>query len=121
MNLRAGHVEDIPKKKTRYINGLRLDIQDKINILSPRTIEEAYRCALKAEEKITRKQNSSRGCGFARGRGQSTRKEKLLARKNDEGNSNQHGKLEKEGCSNGGRPYQRGRGRGRGRETAYQC
>ena len=42
VNLRAGHVEDTPEKIARYINGLRLDIQDEINILSPRTIEEAY-------------------------------------------------------------------------------
>ena len=48
VNLRVGHVEDTPEKTTRYINGLRLDIQDEINIISPRTIEEAYRCALKA-------------------------------------------------------------------------
>ena len=42
VNLRAGHVEDTPEKISRYINGLRLDIQDEINILYPRTIEEAY-------------------------------------------------------------------------------
>ena len=28
VNLRAGHVEDTLEKTTRYINGLRLDIQD---------------------------------------------------------------------------------------------
>ena len=60
-NLREGHVEYTLEKKARYINGLRLDIQDEISILSPRIIEEAYQCALKAEEKIARKQNSSRG------------------------------------------------------------
>lgn len=41
VNLRAGYVEDTPEKTTRYINGLRLDIQDEINMLSPKTIEEA--------------------------------------------------------------------------------
>ena len=54
VNFRARHVEDTPEKTTRYSNGLSLDIQDEISILSPRTIEEAYRCALKVEEKIAR-------------------------------------------------------------------
>ena len=121
VNLRVGHVEDTPEKTTKYINGLRLDIQDEINILSPRTIEEACQCALKVEEKITRKQKSSRGCGFAKGKGQSTRRGKFPAQKNDEGSSNQQGQSEKEGGSRGGRPYQRGRGRGRGRDTSYRC
>ena len=91
VNLRAGHVEDTPEKTSKYINGLRLDIQDEISILSPRTIEDAYSCALKAEENITRKQNSSRGCQFARGKGQSTAKGKFPSQKDDEGNSNQQG------------------------------
>ena len=119
--MREGHVEDTPENTAKYINGLRMDIQDEINIISPRKIEEAYQCALKVEEKITRKQNSSTGRGFARGKGQSTRKGKFLAQKNDEGSSNQQGQLNKEGVSRGGRPYHRGRGRGRGRETTYRC
>ena len=80
VNLREGHVEDTPEKTYRYINGLRLDIQDEISILSPGTIEEAYQCALKAGEKITRKKNSSRGRGFSKGN--------FLAQNNDEGSSN---------------------------------
>jgi len=88
MNLRAGYVEDTPEKTTRYINGLRLDIQYKIIMLSPRTIEEAYQCALKEGEKIIRKHNSGRGCGFAKEKGQSTRKGKFPSQKNDAGSSN---------------------------------
>ena len=121
VKLRACHVEDTPKKTTRYINGLRLEIQHEINILSPRTIKDAYQCALKAEENIEMKQNSSRGRGFTRGRGQSTGKENLIVQKNDEGSSNQHGHPEKEGGSRRERPYQRDRGIGRGRKTAYRC
>lgn len=121
VNLRAGYVEDTPEKTVRYINGLRLDIQDEINMISPRTIEDAYQCALKVEEKITRKQSSGRGRGFTKGKGQSTEKWKFSAQKNDEGSSDQQGQSEKEGGTRGGRPYQRGRGRGRGRETIYRC
>jgi len=69
VNLKASYVEDTPEKTTRYINGLRLDIQDEINILSPRIIEEAYQCALKVEEKICRKKSFGRGCRFSKGKG----------------------------------------------------
>ena len=51
------------QKKTGYINGLRMEIQDEINMMSPRTMEETYRCALRAEEKLLRKQNLGRGLG----------------------------------------------------------
>jgi len=90
-------------------------------MLSPRTMGEAYQCALKAEKKITRKQNSSRGRGSARGRGQSAGKRKFAAQKGESRNSNQQEQLDKGNDSRGGRPYQRGRGRGRGRETVYRC
>ena len=43
-------------------------ILDEISILSPITIDEAYQCALKEEEKINRKKNSRRGGGSSRGR-----------------------------------------------------
>ena len=48
MNLRAGYVEESAKKTDRYINGLRMEIQDEISMVSPKTMEEAYQCALKA-------------------------------------------------------------------------
>eukprot|EP00253_Pinus_taeda_P019746 PITA_19746 len=51
-----------------YMNGLRMDIQDEISLLSPKTVEEAYQIALKAEEKLIRKQ-SARGRGAFRGKG----------------------------------------------------
>jgi len=36
---------------------LRYEIQDEINLLHLRTIEDAYQAALRAEEKLLRKQN----------------------------------------------------------------
>lgn len=69
LNLRAGYVEDTPEKTARFVNGLRGEILDEIGILSPRTMEEAYQFALKAEEKINRKQNARRGGGTGRGKG----------------------------------------------------
>ena len=40
------------------MNGLRMDIQDEISLMSPKTLEEAYQIALKAEEKLMRKQSA---------------------------------------------------------------
>eukprot|EP00253_Pinus_taeda_P009358 PITA_09358 len=51
VNLHAGYTEDTPEKTTRYVNGLRMEILDEISILSPRSVEEAFQSAIKAEEK----------------------------------------------------------------------
>eukprot|EP00253_Pinus_taeda_P021605 PITA_21605 len=69
LNLRAGYVEDTSEKTARFVNGLRGEILDEIGILSPQTLDEAYQFALKAEEKINRKQNTKRGGGSGRGKG----------------------------------------------------
>ena len=74
VNLRAGNVEELTEKDTRYVNGLRMDIQEEINMISPRTMEEAYQCALREEENIARKQSFNRGWGSSRGRGQATQR-----------------------------------------------
>ena len=72
VNLRAGYVEESTEKAARYVNGLRMDIQEDTSMISLRTMEEAYKCALRAEEKIMRKQSFNRGHGSARARGQAT-------------------------------------------------
>lgn len=69
VNIRAQYVEDSAEKIARYINGLKLDIQDEISVLSPTTVEETYQLALKAEEKLARKQTGKEK-GAARSRGQ---------------------------------------------------
>eukprot|EP00253_Pinus_taeda_P036230 PITA_36230 len=71
VNLRAGYTEDTTERTARYVNGLRMDILDEISILSPNNTEEAYQSAIKAEEKLNRRQNARRGRGSTRGRGQS--------------------------------------------------
>ena len=40
LNLRAGYVEELAEKAARYVNDLRMDIQEEINMISPRTMEE---------------------------------------------------------------------------------
>lgn len=121
VNLRTGYTEDTPEKITKYVNGLRLETLDEINILSPKNIEEAYQSAMKAEEKIARKQNSIRVRGTDRGRGQSYGRGHI-ASSNEEGNSSKASEIAEKGDNmRGGRPYRRGRGNGRGRGAGYQC
>jgi hypothetical protein len=55
MNIRTGQREKDDEKVSRYINGLRYEIQDEINMMTVRTVEDAYQIALKAEEKLARK------------------------------------------------------------------
>ena len=64
-------MEEPTEKAARYVDGLRMDIQEEINMISPRTMEEAYQCTLRAE-KITGNQRFNRGHGSARGRGKAT-------------------------------------------------
>jgi hypothetical protein len=74
LNIRAGHRESDDEKVARYLNGLRYDIQDELSMLTIRTVEDAYQMALKAEEKLSRKQGQ-------RGRGEASHEEKLLFRR----------------------------------------
>ena len=76
-----------------------MEFQDEINMLSPRTMEEAYQCVLREKNKIVRKQNLGRGQGSTQGKGKS----------------------EKGSDSSGGRLYQRGRGSERVKEIVYRC
>eukprot|EP00253_Pinus_taeda_P002171 PITA_02171 len=73
VSIRAGQTQDTDEKVARYVNGLRMDIQDEISILSPKTVEEAYQMALRAEEKLMRKQSTKGRGGDARGRGSFSR------------------------------------------------
>ena len=121
VNLRAGYIEDTSEKTVRYINALRMGIQEEMSMLSPSVIEEAYQYALKAKEKISRKQTFGRGKGIAKGRGQITGRGRIPVNRDEVGGSNQQYQAGKGHESRGGRPYQRGRGRGRGRESIYRC
>eukprot|EP00253_Pinus_taeda_P005748 PITA_05748 len=121
VNLRAGYTDETPEKTARYVNGLRMEILDEISILSPRSIEEAFQSAVKAEEKINRKQNNRRGRGNGRGRGQSYGRGRTATNSEEGSSSKTSGTAEKGDSTRGGRSYQRGRGNGRGRGTSVQC
>jgi hypothetical protein len=55
LNIRARYRENDEEKTGKYINGLRYEIQDEINMTMVRTVEEAYHVARKAKEKLARK------------------------------------------------------------------
>ena len=82
-----------------------MDIQEDMSMLSPSVMEESYQYALKAEEKISRKQTFGRGKGIAKGRGQITRRGRILVHRDEVGGSNQHDQAGKGHESRGGRPY----------------
>jgi hypothetical protein len=48
LNIRTRQRERDDEKVARYINGLRYEIQDEINMMTMRTVEYAYQIALKA-------------------------------------------------------------------------
>jgi len=57
LNIKAGQRERDEEKVSRYINSLRYDIQDEINIVIVRAVEHTYKIALKVEEMLDRKQS----------------------------------------------------------------
>jgi hypothetical protein len=57
LNIRTGQREKDEEKVIRYINGLSYEIQDEINMISVRTMDDSYHFSLKAKEKLARKQN----------------------------------------------------------------
>jgi hypothetical protein len=66
----TGKHEKDEENISRYINGLRYEIQDEINMMSVRIVEDAYHIALKAEEKLARKQSQkNRGRSPSKGKG----------------------------------------------------
>jgi hypothetical protein len=82
LNIRAGHRESDDEKVSRYMNGLRYDIQDEMSMVTIQTVEDAYQMALKAEEKLSRKQ-SQRGRGRSQPRGKSVAQDRYQKPKED--------------------------------------
>ena len=54
LNIRTGQKEKDDENFSRYINGLRYEIQDEISMMTMRIVEDAYQITLKAEEKLSR-------------------------------------------------------------------
>jgi hypothetical protein len=126
INIRAGHRESDDEKVARYMNGLRYDIQDEMSMMTLQNVEDAYQMALKAEEKLSRKQGQ-RGRGRSQARGKTIAQDRTQKSK-EEGKKPQT-QIEKGGSSQRGQyadrntfPRTRGRGRGRGGEVkCFTC
>jgi hypothetical protein len=138
LNIRAGHRESDDEKVARYLNGLRYDIQDELSMLTIHTIEDAYQMALRAEEKLSRKQGQ-RGRGRSQPRGKAIVQERTQKPREDW--KRPQGRAERGGTSQarqqnieprrqrddqqGGyadaNTFPRTRGRGRGRGGVITC
>jgi hypothetical protein len=145
LNIKACHRESDDEKVARYLNGLRYDIQDELSMVTIRTVEDAYQMALKAEEKLSRKQGQ-RGRGRSQPRGKVVSQERIQKLKEDW--QRPQGKAERGGTSQQRQPqieqrqkyaeprrqhteqgggyadmnaFPRTRGRGRGRGGIITC
>eukprot|EP00253_Pinus_taeda_P033677 PITA_33677 len=77
--------------------------------------------AIKAEEKINRRQNAQRGRGSTKERGQSYGRGRTASNSEEASSLRTSGTAEKGDGTRGSRSFQRCRGNGRGRGTSYQC
>ena len=68
INIKEGHRESDDEKVAIYMNGIQYDIEDEMSMMTLQTVEDAYQMALKAEEKLSRKQGQ-RGRGRSQARG----------------------------------------------------
>ena len=59
MTIQSGHRELSKEKVAWYINGLRFNIQDEVGMLKIDSVEDAYQYALKAEDKLKRRNQGS--------------------------------------------------------------
>jgi hypothetical protein len=82
MNIRAGQREKDEENVSIYINSMRYEIQDEINMMRVRTIEDSYHIALKGEEKLDRKhsyrsrvRSPNKGNGFSHDKAHKTKNE----------------------------------------------
>ena len=123
INIRVGYTEDTSEKVARYMNGLKFDIQDEMSLFSPKSVEEAYQCALKVEEKLNRRNKSGRGRGQTyRGKGPQTGRGKSSVQKEEAESSRQPEQPQRGRDFRGRRYFQRGRGRDRNYEVrCYTC
>ena len=114
VNIIYGHIEDTPERVSRYVNGLRFDIQDELCLLSLRSVEEAYQIDMKAEEKLMRKE-----CQRTTAKGYGGQEQQ---RKGEASSSNQQEQPDRSNESRRGRNASREGGRGRsGQVRCYTC
>jgi hypothetical protein len=137
LNIRAAHRESNDEKVARYLNGLRYEIQDELNLVTIQTVEDAYQLALKVEEKLSHKQ-SQRGRRRSQPKGKAVAQDKYQKPKEEwkkpqtqteGGGTSQRGRyaeqreqhIEQRGGYADNDRFPRTRGRGRGRGGVITC
>jgi hypothetical protein len=95
--MRARQKENEDEKTSRYINGMRYEIQEEISMIYVSKVEDSYQVTLNVEEKLARKQNqqtkgenSSRGKGTSREKFQKSKLDKHHSH-HDKGGSSKEG------------------------------
>lgn len=110
-------MEDNPKRFARYINGMRIEIQDKMNLLCPSFVEEAYQLFLKEEEKLERKSRAKSQGSFRDRRPTRSRGNPI-----EESSFGRSEPMCKGGDDRGQQPYNRGGSGGRGFQVkCFKC
>jgi hypothetical protein len=89
LNIREGDGENDEDKFSRYINGLRYEIQDEISMMKMITMEDSYQVSLKAEEKLARNQ-SQRNIGNSPNKGRGIVREKFQKPRGEDGKYNSY-------------------------------
>lgn len=77
LSFRSKRQEEESEKVPMYLNGLRMNIQDEINILALEIVNNYFQLALRVEEKLKRRSeqgNKGKGGRSFRGRGSFWRK-----------------------------------------------
>jgi hypothetical protein len=123
INIRGGHQKSNDEKVSKYMNGLRYDIQDEMSMMTLQNVEDSYHMALKAEEKLSQKKGQ-RGRGICQARGKTIAQDRNQKPK-EEGKKPQT-QTERGGSSQRGQcddinTFPRARGRGRGRGGEIKC
>ena len=95
-----------------------MEIQDEMSMLSLKMVDESYKMALKAEEKLLRKQSSIGKSNFRGKRSQGGRGGSTAPKIGASSSSRQH--TSSNGDVGGRRSFSRGRG-GREREREFRC
>ena len=89
LNNRTAHCESDDEKVSRYMNGLRYEIQDEMIMVTIRNVVDAYQVSLKAEEKLARKQGQRGRCRSQR-RGKEVAQDRVQNSKDEENKPHNH-------------------------------
>ena len=113
LTLRAKVNETSKQKLARYVNGLKISIQDELTLINLESVHQCFNLALKIEEKLKRRSENNRGRGsnLFRGRGGRFQGRNSAETRNHEPDTSQRGSFRgRRPNGNQGGSFRRGRG-----------